>query len=258
MAHGPSNHSPIGFHRRWVSQSAIHRVSFNYLLQVKPSVPLASNSLFIPMESIRIAGDKRLVAAAFTEHRVPSPVTRLIDNFSEVHRFIEMNAASGWCLKYPTGCGANGHRMLTENDAEPRNWPRPFIVQEFIRMDHPEVYRTYCAGGELFGWVVRRFPEGARSSPWVAHARGARYVHLDYPPSAACEAARAALKATGLYDSFGCADLLCRPSGEWVVLEVGTDGLYNHVDRELGNSRFEQEIHSRIAKAFWRSATRTT
>src|SRR5687767_6665871 len=88
--------------------------------------------------------------------------------------------------------------------------------------------RTYCAAGEMFGWVARRFPEGTRVSPWVAHARGARYVRLGNPPFEACEAARRALLATQLWDSFGCVDLLRKLSGEWVVLEVGTDGLFNH------------------------------
>lgn len=106
----------------------------------------------------------------------------------------------------------------------------------------------------MFGWVVRRFPEGARSSEWVAHARGARYVVLADPPPAALEAARRALAATDLLESFGCVDLLCRPTGEWVVLEVGTDGLFNHVDRDLGDARLESEILRRITAAFWREA----
>jgi hypothetical protein len=43
-------------------------------------------------------------------------------------------------------------------------------------------------------------------------------------------------------------------SGEWVVLEVGTDGLYNHFDRELNNPRLESELLERIAAAFWHKA----
>jgi hypothetical protein len=71
------------------------------------------------------------------------------------------------------------------------------------------------------------------------------------PPSGAVAAARAALDAVGLLASFGCADLLRRPTGEWVVLEVGTDGMFNHVDRELGLPELEREIQRRIAEAFW-------
>jgi glutathione synthase/RimK-type ligase-like ATP-grasp enzyme len=148
--------------------------------------------------------------------------------------------------------------MITATTPEPPNWPRPFIVQEFIRLERPEVYRRYAAGGELFGWVARRFPAGESASPWVAHARGARYVRLDEPPPGADEAARAALVTTGLMDSFGCVDLLRRPSGEWLVLEVGTDGIFNHVDREVGDPALEAEIERRLARAFRRWSGRVT
>jgi hypothetical protein len=33
--------------------------------------------------------------------------------------------------------------------------------------------------------------------------------------------------------------------------EVGTDGLYNHVDRDLGLPELEREIERRVAEAFW-------
>jgi hypothetical protein len=56
---------------------------------------------------------------------------------------------------------------------------------------------------------------------------------------------------TNLLESFGCADLLQRPSGEWVVLEVGTDGLFNQVDRELGDPVFEQQLMERVRDSFW-------
>jgi hypothetical protein len=79
-------------------------------------------------------------------------------------------------------------------------------------------------------------------------------VALADPPPAALEAARRALVATDLIESFGCVDLLRRPTGEWVVLEVGTDGLFNHVDRDLGDARLESEMLRRITAAFWRRA----
>ena len=119
-------------------------------------------------------------------------------------------------------------------------------------MERPEVYRTCAAGGTTFGWTVRRFPAGAKASPWVAHARGARYERAGEAPAAATAAARAALTATGLLDSFGCVDLLQKPTGEWVVLEVGTDGLVNHVDRDVGDADTEAEIARRITEAFWK------
>src|SRR5699024_4829228 len=99
----------------------------------------------------------------------------------------------------------------------------------------PEVFRLFGAGGDIFGWVARRFASDVKPSPWVAHARGARYELAGEAPAEAVAAGRAALKAAGLLESFGCVDLLRRPTGEFVVLEVGTDGLYNHVDRELNS-----------------------
>src|ERR1700744_3152169 len=205
---------------------------FNYLLHLENTALLDSFSSFIPIEAIRIASDKRLLATAFNQHHVPIPQTVLIETFDDSQKFLSNHPAQKWCLKFPTGCGARGHRRLSLGDVEPPNWPRPFVVQEFIELVEPEVYRTYCAGGELFGWVVRRFPRGSQPSPWVAHARGARYVRLPDAPPDAFKVAEAALVATKLWNSFGCVDLLCKPNGEWVALEVGTDGLFNHVDRE--------------------------
>lgn len=227
---------------------------FNYVLQVDESFPLNTITSFIPITSISLAADKRLVAEVFSRSRVATPMTELVDTFDAVLAFVRAAPEREWCLKYPTGCGATGHRLITPESSEPPNWPRPFVVQEFVRCEHPEVYRAYCAGGELFGWVVRRYPSGVRPSPWVAHARGARYVRLPERPGAASEVARSALQATGLWNSFGCVDLLRRPTGEWVALEVGTDGLYNHVDRELGDAELEEELQRRVATAFWAAA----
>lgn len=228
---------------------------FNYLLHVESLADDFSHQVFIPINSIRLAGDKRLMSVVFQRHGVSTPATLLLESYSEVREFISHHVEFEWCLKYPTGCGANGHRLITANSAEPRNWPRPFIVQELIRLETPEVYRTYCAGGELFGWVVRRFPPGCGTSPWVAHARGARYVRLGEPPPEAMATAESALAATGLIESFGCVDLLRRPTGEWLVLEVGTDGLFNHVDRDLGHPELESELLHRIKGAFWQRHT---
>lgn len=230
---------------------------FNYLLQSDRPEALAHHSVFIPLKSIHLASDKRLLAGVFHKHRVPAPDTHLFDDFSEVTSFVITQKESEWCLKFPTSCGANGHRMLTEQSQEPPDWPRPFIVQEFIRLPQPEVFRTYCAAGELFGWVVRRFPEGTPASPWVAHARGARYQSLGDAPSAARQSARQALAAADLFDSFGCVDLLCRPNGQWLALEVGTDGLHNHVDRDLGDPVFERILSERVSTAFWERANTT-
>ena len=230
---------------------------FNYALHFEPDALGDQNSLFIPQDAIHIASDKRKLAAVFLKNGVSTPRTIMVDSFSEVLHFSSENSSQEWCLKFPTSCGANGHALIAELTDEPPDWPRPFVIQEFIRLASPEVYRTYCAAGELFGWVVRRFPQGSRPSPWVAHAKGARYSKLGDPPPEASVEAQRALIATGLWNSFGCADLLRKPGGEWVVLEVGTDGGFNHVDRDLGFPDFEDELNRRVAGAFWKAAEKS-
>jgi len=69
----------------------------------------------------------------------------------------------------------------------------------------------------MFGWVARRLPVSGKPSPWVAHAQGAKYMKLNTAPKKAVEAAKSALVATGLWNSFGCVDLLCKPTEKWVV-----------------------------------------
>jgi hypothetical protein len=99
--------------------------------------------------------------------------------------------------------------------------------------------------------VARRFPEGVKPSPWVAHARGARYEVAGTIPTNAARAAQAALQSTYVLESFGCVDLMRDAKGRWLVLEVGTDGVFNHVDRDIGDANMEREIQRRIAEAFW-------
>lgn len=231
----------------WVDVSGTPR-RYNYLLQT--DAPAACGNSFVPLGSIQLASDKRRLADVFTAAGVPIPETHLVGSPAEAERLLRDDGRE-WCVKFPTGSGASGHRLLVPGMTLPRSWPLPLVVQEFIRLDHPEVYRTYAAGGELFGWVVRRFPDGMQPSPWVAHARGARYEDAGEAPAGAAAAARSALAAVGLLGSFGCTDLLRRLTGEWVVLEVGTDGLFNHVDRGLGLPAVEHELEHRVAEAFW-------
>ncbi len=234
----------------WVDVSEAPR-GYNYLLSFDGLDAAPCGELFIPARSIHTAADKRLLAEEFAAAAVPTPETRLVGSLAEVERMLATEPGRDWCLKYPTGCGASGHRMLTAGMSLPAGWPLPLVVQEFIRLDRPEVYRTYAADGKLFGWVVRRFPTGIRSSPWVAHARGARYEAAGEVPPAALGAACLALEAVALLGSFGCVDLLRHPTGEWLVLEVGTDGVFNHVDRDLGLPEVELEMRRRVAEAFW-------
>lgn len=234
----------------WLDIADVPR-EYNYLLHLENHDPTTCGKLFIPYRSMQLASDKRLLAQLFLEQSVPTPETHLLDAWDEVERFGLQRPDKEWCLKYPTGCGASGHHLWTAEMQLPASWPRPFIVQEFLRLERPEVYRLYGAGGEIFGWAARRFPSGAVASPWVAHARGARYELAGDAPAEAVAAGQRALTATGLLDSFGCCDLLQSPSGEWVVLEVGTDGMFNHVDRDIGDPDFERELDRRVAESFW-------
>lgn len=205
---------------------------------------------FIPGEAVDIAGDKRTQAQLFESAGVPTPLTVEFASFDEMTAHVADHADQRWVLKYPIGCGAAGHRILDAGATPPDNWPTPFILQEFIEMEEPEVYRTYCAGGSVFGWNVRRFPpDAAKPSPWVAHATGARYTVLDAPPAEAVDVATSALRAAKLLDAFGCVDLLPSPRG-WLALEVGTDGFNNYVDRDVPEP-LRTELDRRVAHAFW-------
>ena len=157
-----------------------------------------------------------------------------------------------WVLKWPTGCGGAGHHLLNAEAPISQDWPRPYVVQKFVRLEVPEVYRLYCVAEETFGWNVRRFPRDIAASPFVAHARGARYeLAGDVPPEAEYQA-RKALSATGLLASFGCVDLLQEDQGQWLVLEANTDGIFSHVDREISIGNIAEEIEDRLAEAFWK------
>ena len=224
--------------------------SYNYVLGVERELAPGPRRSFVDAETIERAGDKRLLATAFTKAGVPTPATRLFEDLEAARSFVA-HASGEWCLKYPIGSGARGHRLFTAETILPPEWPTPYVVQEFVRLERPEVYRTYAASGTLFGWLARRYTEG-RGSPWVAHARGAHWVTLPRAPEEALSAAKAALEATDLLETFGCVDLLQHPDGSWLVLEVGTDGIFNHVDRDLGDPSFEAELMAKIRDSFWR------
>ena len=198
-----------------------------------------------------MAADKRLQAQAFRQAAVSIPRTELLADQSALQELLSSNRSCEWALKYPVACGGAGHRLVTADSAIREDWPLPFVLQEFIRLPQPEVYRVYCVDGELFGWNARRYPPGVKASPWVAHAQGARYVHLGTPPAEAAAVATAALKATGLFGSFGIVDLLSHED-RWLVLEIGSDGLFNHVDRDFDNPALALELERRLAEAFWK------
>lgn len=163
-------------------------------------------------------------------------------------------------MKWPIGCGASGHRMISVDDENSpgADWPRPFVLQKFIRLARPEVFRLYAIGGETFGWNARRFPSGSPASPYspfVAHARGARYEDAGPLPPDAEATARAALEAAGLLGSFGCADLMRDADGRWLALEVNTDGVWQHVDRDVQPRSILDELNVRLARAVTAAST---
>lgn len=222
---------------------------YNYLLGWDASQPPTGKS-FIPFEAICIASDKRRLAEVFTTHQVAIPRTYLLESEDEVNRLLQKENNRQWVLKWPTGCGGSGHRLQELNMPIPQNWTRPYILQEFIALEVPEVYRLYCVAGETFGWNARRFPSHNKTSLFVAHAQGARYeAENNVPPEAEFQA-RQALTCTNLLNSFGCADLMKDKNGNWLVLEVNTDGIFNFVDRDIDIGNIASEIDSRLAKAF--------
>lgn len=220
---------------------------FNFVLNWDGAFPRS----FISWEALQIAGDKRRMAEVFETAHVSTPKTFILQTLSDVSSTLISQGQTRWALKWPTGCGAAGHRLLHSSEDIPVDWPRPFLLQEFIEMDRPEVYRIYCVEGQLFGWNARRFPPDAKPSLWVAHAQGARYENAGRIPAEALAEAHKALAAAQLLESFGCADLLCDKYGAWMVLEVNTDGLWNHVDRDINLSGISEEIDARLRVTFW-------
>jgi glutathione synthase/RimK-type ligase-like ATP-grasp enzyme len=224
---------------------------FNYLLELDDSIDRSSFNTFIPIRSIELASDKRKLEQVFDRFDVKRPKTFILDDISRIDEIIKAYPQDDWVLKYPTGCGGMHHRLIEHSSQIPVKWERPFLLQQFIKSDRPEVYRLYCVDGDIFGFNARRFADSADRTPWVSHANGARYVHGEDPDPNAIEIAKQAFIATGLDRSFGAVDLIKDNAGEWYVLEVGTDGIYNYVDRDLDNEDLLNEINERIAKAFW-------
>jgi glutathione synthase/RimK-type ligase-like ATP-grasp enzyme len=207
---------------------------------------------FISLNSIEIASDKREIERRFKSCQVSRPITFILESAQEVESILKTHINNRWILKYPTGCGGINHRIIQNISEIPEQWPQPFLIQEFIESIQPAVYRFYCVDGDLFGFNARKFSDPKISTPWVSHANGARYVYGEIPSQEAIEVAKTALIATGLYESFGVVDLVTDINGKWYVLEVGTDGIYNHVDRDIANDGLLDELHERLAISFWK------
>jgi glutathione synthase/RimK-type ligase-like ATP-grasp enzyme len=224
----------------------------NYILCAEPElIDLHFINSFIPLRSIHIAADKREVEKRFKSDDVVRPHTAIFNTAQQVEMFLQEYNDLTWILKYPTGCGGINHRIIKSASEIPENWPKPFLIQKFITAIQPAVYRVYCVDGDLFGFNARKFVDPEISTPWVSHANGARYTYDEKPTSAAIEIATTALIATGLVDSFGVVDLVKDLNDNWYALEVGTDGIYNHVDRDIDNDALLDELNERLAIAFW-------
>ncbi|MGW8954781.1 hypothetical protein [Streptomyces sp. NPDC055709] len=103
--------------------------------------------------------------------------------------------------------------------------------------------------GHLFGWTMRHYPPSIPALPWVSVAYGAEQHSIGCPSESARAAAVAALRATSLLDSFGCADLLQATDGRWLVLEVNTDGVESFVLRDSRMPDLADEINLRLRDA---------
>lgn len=200
---------------------------------------------YIPLDAIEIASDKRLIENRFILFGVNRPKTWLLEESAAVHRLLEQNKDSRFIIKYPTSCGASGHYICKGKFDQKRNWPLPYLVQEFVELETPKVYRVYMVNGEYVGSNVRKFPDGIKND-LVAHAKGARYYYDETVAESGIDEAIKALYATGLSSSFGVVDLI-RKNDSWLVLEVGTDGIYNHVDRDFDNASLYNKLHEMIS-----------
>lgn len=242
---------------------------------------------FIPVSAILVALDKREQAKLFKANGVPTPETYLVDTLDKVGEFLEAHQDHEWILKYPTLNETRGHqvvsrpeefRALREKDIFGKlEWPAPYIVQRFHRREVPEVFRAYCVDGNVFAWNVRRFPEGVPPKDLVAHLVGALYYQLGTPPQDVQDLTTQALKAVGLYDSFGVIDFIkaeeadpeSNDLGPWRVIEVNTDGFDFIVDRgiaverfadgtERNDTAFVDELDGRIAQAVQKKIAATS
>ncbi|MBW4511665.1 MAG: ATP-grasp domain-containing protein [Scytonematopsis contorta HA4267-MV1] len=224
----------------------------NYTLCIEESENYNINN-FIPINSIKIAADKRNIEKRFNQFSVARPKTFVVQDEKDVESILSEHFYIKWILKYPIGCGGINHRFIEKISQIPKGWPKPFLLQEFIELQIPEVYRLYCVDSEIFGFNARRFQDKNNKNPWVSHQGGAIYEYGESPEKEAQEVVKAALISTDLYNSFGVVDLLKNKTGKWYALEVGTDGIYNYVDREVGNQKLFDEINERLAKAFWKN-----
>jgi hypothetical protein len=226
--------------------------TFNYILGVSDNMSFeGEHHSFIPYHGIEIASDKRIQAKVFYDAEVQTPETYLLKTDEALESFLAHHPEKQWCLKYPLSCGAAGHHLISPGYTPYPYWPLPYVVQEFIALKEPMVYRAYGYGGFIRHFTVRSIPPEKPHTPWVAHAQGAVYKHIDEIPSQVCSIALRALRAADLFHSYGVVDLLRDESGAWWVLEVGTDGICTHVDDEMNDPQQGVRHFANISTAFW-------
>ena len=225
------------------------RLDFAYLVGWSPA-RAPSCPTYISYESILIAHDKRKQAHAFARAGVSIPETHLLDSIETLYTFYRRRRDKQWVLKWPVGCSGMGHQMLTQETQITTFWQPPFLVQEFVRLERPEVYRLYATDGETFGWVVRRALPGKGASPWVSYSLGAEVEFFENPPQEVIPEVGRALEATGLQHSFGAVDILRSSEGRWLVLEVNTDGIFSYVERQVPAQALREQLDHYVAQSF--------
>jgi hypothetical protein len=202
-----------------------------------------------PLPGLEVAADKRKQAEIFAKNGIPTPETHLLADENAVRDFLRSRADERWLLKFPTACGAFGHHLVSADFTAKRGWPQPFLLQRFIAMDIPRVYRVYCISGMAVGSTVRRFSAG-KGGIFVAHALGARYHHDDPVDEYGLAIAENAVVVAGFRWGFCVVDLLRDDAGNWLVLELGSDGIHNLVDRDYDNPELDLLVHTCIAMDF--------
>jgi glutathione synthase/RimK-type ligase-like ATP-grasp enzyme len=219
---------------------------FSYVLS-KPAHPTIAS--YNALAGLEIAADKRLIERAFARNGIPRPQTWLLNIEAEVTALVIGEPAGSYLLKYPTACGSVNHYLLHGSFTAKKNWPTPYLVQEYIRQKINRVYRVYCVGGESVGSNVRRFTSDSKSV-LVAHALGARYFFDDPVDADGVRIAESAVRAVALENGFCVVDMLKDDQDRWYVLEVGSDGIHNIVDRDYGNDGFDEVLQARIGEHF--------
>lgn len=205
---------------------------------------------FVPFDAIVAAQDKREQFRRFHAAGVSIPESRLFDDFPTAQAFALADHRRQWLLKWPLGSGAVGHVIIDRDTRVTRLWNPPFLIQEFIALDRPEVYRVFGCEGTLFGFNVRYFPPGTSSGPLVTLHRGAVYAPSGVPSPEVRDQACLALSAFGLLSTFGCVDLILPPDGTVRVLEVNADGLHQFVYRVPELPSLARELAERVRAAF--------